>query len=101
VPTEAHILLDKRPTKAHIVSMQRQLALKELASWRDRVGGLREAIRLIGEKLECSKSKAEKLAAGRYPSLPTPTEQMALAELMNKTRDELFPFCASKKRRAS
>jgi hypothetical protein len=76
----------------------RQLDRAEMHNWRESVGGLKAAARLISEKLECSESKAEKLASGRYPSLPTPTEQMALAALMKRPRDVLFPFVVAKGR---
>lgn len=82
--------------------MKRYLDQGEIEGWRASVGGIREATRLISEKLECSRSKAEKLAAGRYPSLPTPTEQMALADLMHRSRDVLFPLVrARRKKQAS
>lgn len=76
--------------------MDRQLNDKVMANWRERVGGLAEATDLIKKALECSRSKAEKLAACRYPSLPTPTEQKALAKLLKTTRDVLFPLRESK-----
>lgn len=82
---------------------RRQIDRGEMKAWRESVGGLKEATRLIAEKLECSESKADKIASGRYPSLPTPTEQMALAALMMRPRDVIFPFAPTKanRRRAS
>lgn len=78
--------------------LKRQLDQMEMTIWRESVGGLKEATRLISEKLECSESKADKLASGRYPSLPTPMEQMALAALMKRTRDAVFPLVTAKGR---
>lgn len=72
-----------------------------IIDWAERVGGLKKATQLIKAKLECSKSKAEKLAAGRYPSLPTPLEQRALASLMKCKRSDLFPVVEAVEEEAS
>lgn len=77
--------------------MKRQLEAKEMEIWRDRVGSTNAAARLISDKLECSISKAQKLAGCRYPSVPSPTEQKALAALLKRPRDVLFPLCRKTK----
>jgi hypothetical protein len=77
--------------------MKRQLVISEMKAWKDRVGGLKTATRLIQNTLECSESKAEKLASGRYPSTVTPSEQIALAELMERPRDMVFKFSTGKR----
>ena len=82
------------------MKVQRRIDTNEFGNWVRSVGGSIKATRLIEQKLECSESKAEKLAGGRYPSLPTPTEQMALAALMQRPRDVLFPLVAAKGKRA-
>lgn len=64
------------------------------------MGGAEKAESLVVEALKCSKSKAEKIVACRYPSLIPPLEQIALASLMDKPRDVAFPFI-KKKRQAS
>lgn len=81
--------------------MKRRIDYKEMLLWRESAGGIKEAARLISEKLECSLSKAEKIAGCRYPSVPTPTEQMALASLMQRPRDVVFPFACKRVDRAS
>jgi hypothetical protein len=68
----------------------RQLVKTEWKKWTASVGGLQTATLLIKECLECSESKAEKLAAGRYPSGLTASEQIALSELTNRPRDVMF-----------
>jgi hypothetical protein len=71
--------------------MKRRLNNKVMGNYVNAVGDVKNATALIEEKLQCSKSKAEKLASCRYPSIPTPMEQMALAELLGVTRDTLYP----------
>jgi hypothetical protein len=71
--------------------MKRRLNGQRLAVWVQQVGGVKEASLLIVQKLECSISKAEKIASGRYLSLPTPSEQKDLADLLSTSRDVLFP----------
>lgn len=93
--------MDKRTQTMHIVSMKRitrRIDSAEVGSWVTSVGGVRKATWLIGETLECSLSKAEKIASGRYPSLPTLAEQVALATLMQRQRDVLFPLVAARGR---
>lgn len=71
--------------------MKRRLAVTEMHDWVMSVGGLREASRLVKEKLECSESKADKIVGCRYPSVPQPLEQIALASLLGRPRDVLYP----------
>jgi hypothetical protein len=59
---------------------------------------LSEATEEIKKCLGCSDSKAEKIASGRYPSLPTPLERKALAGLMNLEESQLFSVGAGKSR---
>lgn len=70
--------------KAHLLHMKVTLNTKAMFSWSDDVGGEETAARLIMDRLRCSRSKAEKLASGRYPSSVSFLEQQALAELMAK-----------------
>lgn len=81
--------------------MKRRLAIKEMHDWVIDMGGPKEAAKLIKEKLECSKSKAEKIAGCRYPSMITPAEQVALSGLAHKSRDTLFPLAAGPRRRVA
>ena len=70
--------------------------------WVATVGGMAKATLLIMEALECSASKAEKIAGGRYPSGVSATEQKALALLWDVPRDQAFkPVSAGKRARAS
>jgi hypothetical protein len=77
---------------------RRQLDKQEIKAWRESVGGLTKATHLVMEKLECSHSKAEKIASGAYISVPTPTEQIVIAALMQRPRDVIFPLVTSKRR---
>lgn len=70
--------------------MKKQLNQKLFHTWRESVGGEKPAALLIKEKLKCSLSKAEKIAGGRYDSLPPCLEMMALSELMSKPMDALI-----------
>lgn len=63
---------------------------REIRGWVESAGGFTKAVALIVQKLECSESKAEKIAAGNYPSRMNPSEQNALSELVKKPRDVLF-----------
>lgn len=65
------------------------------------VGGNATATRMIMDELECSFSKADKLARCKYVSLPTPAEQKALAKLFKCKRDELFPTVGAAEKKAS
>lgn len=77
--------------------MNKGMVMSEWRKWIEDVGGIKAASQLISEKLECSLSKAEKLAAGRYPSSLVPAEQKELANLMSKSRDGVFrPLAGSK-----
>jgi hypothetical protein len=80
--------------------MKRRLDRKEVAKWRASVGGLKIAAQLIQERLECSFSKAAKIAAGRYPSLVSPAEQYELSDLMGRPRDVLFKLIGVSRKRA-
>lgn len=84
-------MLDKRYEIAHNVLMKRQLNGKEMREWTESVGGIETAADLIKERLKCSRSKAEKLASCRYPSVPPPLEQEALAQLMARPHEAVFP----------
>lgn len=81
--------------------MKRQINRLVMLEWRESVGGPREAARLIANCLRCGASKAEKLAAGRYPSEPNPLELEALTSLINKPIDVLFPVVQKRSRKAS
>lgn len=86
----------------HIKPMTQRLNGTAMKEWRAANGGYEKASALIKDKLQCSMSKAQKLATGRYPSLPSFAEQVALAELVDIPRDELFPLVTAKgKSRAS
>lgn len=82
---------------AHIVRMQRVIETKLIAEWVKTVGGISKAAGLIQTKLECSKSKAEKLAGNRYPSVPSPSEQKLLAALLKQKRDRIFPLAGGQR----
>jgi hypothetical protein len=64
--------------------------VKIMKKWTEKVG-VRMAVAQIIMKLDCCASKAEKLASGRYPSVPSTLEQIALAELIGCERHVLFP----------
>lgn len=70
--------------------MQKMKFGNEWAKWVDSAGGISKAALKIAEKLECSTSKAEKLAARRYPSHLTASEEIALADLIGKPREVIF-----------
>jgi hypothetical protein len=76
----------------HSMHMRREIDLNKLMLWVEREGGIKPAALEISQKLECSISKAEKLAAGRYPSRLMPSEQIVMSKLLKVTRDELFPL---------
>lgn len=76
----------------HIVRMLRSFNEEKWISCVAGVGGSAKATRMIMDELECSFSKADKLARCKYPSLPTPSEQKALAKLFKCKRDVLFPI---------
>jgi hypothetical protein len=78
---------------------ERYLDSKEMTAWTASVGGFKKAAQLIKERLECSRSKAEKLAAGSYNRLPSASEQKELADLVNRSRDQLFPRVSARVRR--
>lgn len=60
--------------------------------WSGKVGGPTKATLLIMNSTGLSASTAEKLANGRYPSVPSYLAQKALAELTGFDHEELFPF---------
>lgn len=73
--------------------MKRTFDQKRVVRWTSSLpGGAAEATKLIMEKLKCSSSKAEKIAAGRYTGLPRPLDQIELAELINDDVELLFPL---------
>jgi hypothetical protein len=61
-----------------------------MLSWRESVGGIAKAAILISEKLECSLSKAEKLASGRYDREISASEERELSSLTGIDREALF-----------
>jgi hypothetical protein len=66
-----------------IVSMQDgHLGMLKNDAWLESVGGLTKATLLIRDTLDCGLSKAEKIAAGRYPSELSPEEVKKLNELI-------------------
>lgn len=69
---------------------QRHLSAPEFEAWVITKGGVKAAAKLIAETLECSESKAAKLAGGRYPSMLTAAEQVAMEELTDIPREVLF-----------
>ncbi len=81
--------------------MKRQLNGREMRKWTDAVGGIAEAARLIRAELECSLSKAEKLAACRYDREISASEQKVLARLTGSERDVLFHFAGRRITKAS
>lgn len=66
-----------------------------------REGGEANAADKIRRALECSPSKAEKIVGCRYPSLPPPTEQVVMAQVMGLTRDVLYPVIGKSRAKAS
>lgn len=76
--------------------MTRKLNKKEMQKWRESMGGLRSAVILICQTLECSLSKAEKLASCRYEKGLSASEQRVLADLLKVSRDVLFPMRGDK-----
>ncbi len=81
--------------------MTRQMNEQLWNEWVVRVGGVKEASRMILEKLECSTSKADKLARGVYPSMLTASEQKDLAQIVRTKRDILFVPVGAGAERAS
>lgn len=70
--------------------MRLMLDKKEIEKFVSAVGSLATATDLIKDNLKCSESKAEKIAAGRYPSRLSPLEQIALAMLLERPVEKLF-----------
>lgn len=83
---------------AHIMLMKSKLNRALVIEWKERVGGLSHATEIIMSRLGCSVSKADKIASGRYPSVPTQLERRALAKLMEVEESELFPAPTGKSR---
>lgn len=83
------------------MDQKRILNITEIAGWTDDVGGLAVATRMISERLRCSISKAEKLAAGRYRSGLSFMEQEALVDLTRRHSDRLFSPAINKGSRRS
>lgn len=80
--------------------MKRKLDLNIVENWASKVGGYDEAARQVSVRLECSLSKALKVVRGTYNSTPMPAEQMLLADLINVSRDDLFPLLTQGKSRS-
>lgn len=85
----------------HTMHMKRRIDYGKLSKWVDEVGGIAEATRLISEKLECSISKAEKMAASRHLAGLLPAEQVLMSKLTRIARDQLFPAVSAAKGKAS
>ena len=83
---------------AHTVPMKRYLAEKEMSAWVESVGGPIPAAGLIRGALGCSESKAEKIVGCRYPSTPQPLEQAAIASLLGRPLDAVYPLKGKSKR---
>lgn len=67
-----------------------EMDIQVLNSFVEAEGGVTAAAIRIAETLGCSTSKAEKLAAGRYPSQLSLSEQIALARLFKTSRERAF-----------
>jgi hypothetical protein len=67
--------------------------------WSTSVGGAPEATFLIMKATGMSASTAEKLANGRYPSVPSKLIQKALSRLTGFPVDDLFPATQSSEQR--
>jgi hypothetical protein len=78
--------------------MKRRLNREVVLSWKESVGGHSEATRLVIDRLKCSTSKADKVASGHYPSIPSALERQALSDLMGVQESELFPPARGKSR---
>jgi hypothetical protein len=82
--------------------MKRRINRAAVIEWRERVGGQAEALKLVMDCLKCSPSKADKVASGHYPSVPSALERKALCQLMGVEESTLFvPVTAGAKNRAS
>lgn len=78
--------------------MVRHTNKAEFILWKQRIGR-KKAIEIVMTVLGCGSSKAQKIVDGRYPSLPVPLEQKALAVELGKDLDTLFrPVTAGRKR---
>lgn len=71
--------------------MKRRLAIAEVKHWAMGFDSKEEAIDQVRQALQCSWSKADKIVGCRYPSVPVPLEQEALASLLGVPRDTLYP----------
>ncbi len=71
--------------------VRKELNTRLLSEWVESEGGLTIATSRISGALKCSISKAEKIAAGRYPSHLSGLEQTALAKLTRISAEQLFP----------
>lgn len=73
-----------------------------MLEFRDKVGGHPQAMAKVMACLRCGPSKADKIASGLYPSMPSPLEREALAKLIGVEESTLFiPVAAGAKNRAS
>ena len=70
--------------------MRLNLDKKEMKVFVNESGGLIAATSRIKDQLKCSQSKAEKIAAGRYPSRLSELEQIALAQLLRRPLKAVF-----------
>lgn len=81
--------------------MKRRLDVTKMRNWLLSVGSTDEATLLVMKKLECSISKAQKIIGCRYPSIPQPLEQIALADLLGVPRDVLYPVVGKPRGKAA
>lgn len=70
-------------------SMKQIVNSKVIRKWSEGMG-LQIAIILIKQKLRCSRSKAQKLAAGRYLSGLSELEQEVLVKVTKIKMEDLF-----------
>ena len=81
--------------------MNAKVNAQEILEWSDSVGGVSAGAVLVVKALECSISKGEKIAAGRYLSGLSPLEQRALLELTKRPKGKLLIPLARVRRSAS
>ena len=82
----------------HTVLMKHYLDEQAMRVWVKSVGGPVPAAEKIRSALGCSRSKAEKIAGCRYPSIPQPLERAAIAALIGKPQDLIYPLKGKSKR---
>lgn len=76
--------------------MKRKFNYKSFENWVLSVGGVHQATALIIQKTGLAPSTAEKMAAGRYQSIPNLLVQKALAELSKVDHEDLFPLVGAR-----